>query len=272
MNGHDSSAMLIIHRPGNKIRSNHPEIYLQSEVSKPSAAYIFFIAGVQSAQFTFTNNCPYTIWPATVSGGGVAQLPTTGFELPSKSSVSIEVPAQWSGRIWARSFCSNDSSGKFFCKTADCGSGEVSCNGAGAIPPASLAEFTLAANNGMDFYDVSLVDGFNLPLSITPQSGSGSNCRSTSCPVDLNAICPQELAIRDDSGGAIIGCKSACLAFNQPQFCCTGEFGSPLTCPPTIFSSYFKNQCPQAYSYAYDDLTSTFTCTGGPDYLITFCS
>ncbi|CAH9134567.1 unnamed protein product [Cuscuta epithymum] len=31
--------------------------------------------------------------------------------------------------------------------------------------------------------------------------------------------------------------------------------------------------CPQAYSYAYDDKTSTFTCPSGPNnnYLITFC-
>lgn len=227
--------------------------------------------GVHSVQFTFINNCPYTVWPATLTGGGTAQLPTTGFELPSKSSVSIQVPAPWSGRVWARTFCTNDYSGKFVCKTADCGSGEVSCKGAGANPPASLAEFTLATNNGMNFYDVSLVDGFNLPLSITPQSGTGSNCSRTSCTVDLNPSCPQELAMRVDSG-TVIGCKSACLALNQPQFCCTGEYGSPQTCPPTNYSSYFKNKCPQAYSYAYDDKTSTFTCSEGPNYLITLCS
>uniref|UniRef100_J3LCG7 Phytocyanin domain-containing protein n=1 Tax=Oryza brachyantha TaxID=4533 RepID=J3LCG7_ORYBR len=36
--------------------------------------------------------------------------------------------------------------------------------------------------------------------------------------------------------------------------------------------SFFKNACPRAYSYAYDDATSTFTCTGGDTtYAITFC-
>ncbi|KAL0360532.1 UNVERIFIED_CONTAM: Thaumatin-like protein 1 [Sesamum radiatum] len=32
----------------------------------------------------------------------------------------------------------------------------------------------------------------------------------------------------------------------------------------------FKNACPRSYSYAFDDATSTFTCSGA-DYTITFC-
>jgi hypothetical protein len=28
------------------------------------------------------------------------------------------------------------------------------------VPPASLAEFTLGASSGLDYYDVSLVDGY----------------------------------------------------------------------------------------------------------------
>lgn len=34
----------------------------------------------------------------------------------------------------------------------------------------TLAEFTLNSN-GLDFYDVSLVDGYNLPMSITSDQG-----------------------------------------------------------------------------------------------------
>ncbi|KAM7468236.1 hypothetical protein LguiB_015798 [Lonicera macranthoides] len=34
----------------------------------------------------------------------------------------------------------------------DCGSSQVTCNGAGAIPPATLVEFTLVPN-GQDVYD-----------------------------------------------------------------------------------------------------------------------
>lgn len=72
------------------------------------------------------------------------------------------------------------------------------------------------------------------------------------------------------NGGSVVGCKSACLAFGNPEYCCTGSHNTPATCPPTGYSRIFKQACPDAYSYAYDDLTSTFTCTGA-DYTILFC-
>ncbi|XVF67930.1 hypothetical protein PTKIN_Ptkin10aG0162000 [Pterospermum kingtungense] len=131
-------------------------------------------------------------------------------------------------------------------------------------PSTTLAEFTIAASGGQDFYDIRLVDGFNLPSSVTPQGGSGPNCTSTSCAADVNSKCPSELIVE----GA---CKSACVAFKQPQYCCIGEFSSSGTCQPSDYSRYFEGQCPQAYSYAYDDLSRTFSCYDGPNYQITFC-
>ncbi|XP_062167171.1 thaumatin-like protein 1 [Alnus glutinosa] len=230
-------------------------------------AFLFF-SGTHSVTFTIKNNCPYTIWPGTLTGGGLPQLTPTGLELASGASLALDVSANWSGRMWARTQCS-DANGKFSCGTANCGSGQVTCNGAGAIPPASLVEFTLNGSGGQDFYDVSLVDGFNLPLTITPKGGSAS-CQSTSCPGNVNQVCPPELAVKG-SDGSLIVCKSACEAFNQSQYCCTGDFSTPDRCPPTQYSKVFKDQCPQAYSYAYDDKTSTFTCPTGANYLVTFC-
>ncbi|XP_044474288.1 thaumatin-like protein 1b [Mangifera indica] len=230
---------------------------------------ILFLSGVHSATFQIKNNCGFTIWPGTLTGAGSPQLSSTGFELASRASLTLNVSPPWSGRVWARTNCTTNASGKFTCATADCGSGAVACNGAGAIPPASLIEFTLAENGGQDFYDVSLVDGFNLPLSVTPQGGTGG-CSSTSCLGNVNSVCPSDLAVKGPDG-SVIACKSACLAFNQPQYCCTGAFGSPDTCPPTTFSEIFKKKCPQAYSYAYDDKTSTFTCNGRANYAIEFC-
>ncbi|KAF8042483.1 hypothetical protein BT93_A0955 [Corymbia citriodora subsp. variegata] len=225
-----------------------------------------------AATLSFTNNCKYTVWPGTLTGSGGGQLSSTGFELAPGSSFQINgVPDTWSGRVWGRTGCTTDASGKFTCVTGDCGSGQVTCNGAGAIPPASLAEFTLvgASPSHQDFYDISLVDGFNLPISATPQGGSGE-CSTTSCPGNVNSVCPPELAVKG-SDGSVMACKSACLAFNQPQYCCTGYYGSPDKCHPTNYSKIFKDQCPQAYSYPYDDKTSTFTCPGGANYLIMFC-
>ncbi|XP_065856593.1 thaumatin-like protein 1b [Euphorbia lathyris] len=222
--------------------------------------------GVHPATISFTNKCSYTVWPATLTGGGKPQLSTTGFMLATGATQSVDVPAPFTGRFWGRTQCSTDSSGKFTCGAGDCASGQVACNGAGGIPPATLIEFTLAANAGQDFYDVSLVDGFNVPASVSPTGGA---CKSASCPGNVNSVCPPELQVTGPSG--VIACKSACEQFNQPQYCCTGGFGSPTTCKPTSYSTIFKIQCPEAYSYAYDDQSSLFSCTGGSNYAISFC-
>ncbi|KAL4323626.1 hypothetical protein GQ457_11G007960 [Hibiscus cannabinus] len=229
-------------------------------------SFAILFSGAQMATITIKNNCQFTIWPATLTGGGVAQLPNTGFELPPQGDQAIDVPSTWTaGVIWARTQCS----GSFTCATGDCGSGQVGCNGAGPKPPVTLAEFTLG-HNGQDTYDVSLVNGFNLPVSITPEGGSGSTCTTTSCSANVNAVCRSDLAVKGSDGNTI-GCNSGCDAFGGAQLCCTPPNNSAETCQPSEYSRFFKEQCPQAYSYAFDDPTSTFTCNGGPNYRVTFC-
>ncbi|XP_047336249.1 thaumatin-like protein 1 [Impatiens glandulifera] len=223
---------------------------------------IFFsIADVSSsATFTFLNKCGFTVWPGIL---GNPQLDTTGFHLQKGGYRSIQAPAGWSGRFWGRTGCNFDSSDKGSCTTGDCESGQVECNGSGANPPATLAEFTLGSGSP-DFYDVSLVDGFNLPMMVEPASGSG-NCGSTGCATDINKWCPIEL--QTENGQA---CKSACDAFGTPEYCCSGTYGSPSACQPSVYAHMFKASCPKSYSYAFDDASSTFTCTNA-DYTITFC-
>ncbi|XP_058010410.1 thaumatin-like protein 1 [Hevea brasiliensis] len=171
--------------------------------------------------------------------------------------------------MWGRTFCSEDSTGKFSCLTGDCGSGKLECSGGGAAPPATLAEFKLDGYGGMDYFDVSLVHGYNLPLLVVPQGGSGPNCSSTGCVLDLNGSCPSELKVTNSAGDGV-ACKSSCEAFRQPQYCCTGAYSTPDTCKPSSYSEMFKSACPHAYSHAYDDRTSTFKCTSA-NYIITFC-
>ncbi|KAF5745370.1 pathogenesis-related protein 5-like isoform X2 [Tripterygium wilfordii] len=219
--------------------------------------------GVQGATFTFVNRCQYSVWPGILANAGSPRLDSTGFELPKDSSRSIQAPTGWSGRFWARTGCNFDGSGFGSCQTGDCGSGQVECNGLGASPPATLAEFTLGTG-GQDFYDVSLVDGYNLPMIVEGSGGSGL-CSSTGCTTDLNTQCPQELRV-----GKGDACKSACEAFGSPEYCCSGEYNTPSTCRPSVYSEMFKAACPRSYSYAYDDATSTFTCSGA-DYTVTFC-
>ncbi|KAJ6340783.1 hypothetical protein OIU77_008523 [Salix suchowensis] len=137
-----------------------------------------------SCAFTITNNCPYTIWPGTLAGAGTPQLASTGFRLDSGFSMRISSVPGWSGRIWARTGCTFDESGNGTCQTGDC-SGRLECNGMGATPPASLFEVTLGTGDVKDYYDVSLVDGYNLPLVAAPVGVHGA-CNATGCLSDIN--------------------------------------------------------------------------------------
>ncbi|XP_039040865.1 thaumatin-like protein 1 isoform X2 [Hibiscus syriacus] len=219
--------------------------------------------GVFGASFTFVNRCSYTVWPGILANAGSPPLDSTGFELPKDSSRSFQAPTGWSGRFWGRTGCKFDGSGSGTCVTGDCGSGRTECNGLGAAPPVTLAEITLGTA-GQDFYDVSLVDGYNIPMIVEGTGGSGL-CASTGCTTDLNRQCPSELQVGDGEA-----CKSACEAFGSPEYCCSGVYSTPATCKPSVYSEMFKAACPRSYSYAYDDATSKFTCTGA-DYTVTFC-
>ncbi|KAJ1689205.1 hypothetical protein LUZ63_013360 [Rhynchospora breviuscula] len=237
-----------------------------------SVILLLYTPFVLSATFTITNNCGYTVWPGILSGAGTAALSITGFSLSQGESKTLDAPTNWSGRMWGRTLCTTDSTGKFTCGTGDCGSGKMECLGGNAAPPATLAEFTLDGSGGMDFYDVSLVDGYNVPMLVVPQGGGG-NCTATGCLVDLNSACPTDLKVvlqTEGGGSENVACKSACEAFGSAQYCCSGEYGNPNTCKPSGYSQFFKNACPRAYSYAYDDATSTFTCAAA-NYIITFC-
>lgn len=246
------------------------QLSLLSSLLVITAISQMLLTGVQSTTFTMTNKCDYTVWPGILSGAGTPALSTTGFALQKDESKTVTAPTSWSGRLWGRTHCSEDSTGKFSCLTGDCGSNTVECSGAGAAPPATLAEFTLDGDGGKDFFDVSLVDGYNLPLLVVPQGGTGENCTNTGCVVDLNTACPSELKVTSTDGKESVACKSACEAFGDAQYCCNGAYSTPATCKPSSYSELFKNACPRAYSYAYDDSTSTFTCANA-DYVITFC-
>ncbi|KAJ7541405.1 hypothetical protein O6H91_10G058200 [Diphasiastrum complanatum] len=222
--------------------------------------------GLASAcTFTIVNGCSYQVWPAILPTVGSPMLANGGFALAAGQSSSLTVPFGWSGRMWARTGCQFDSGGQGSCLTGDCGN-KLQCNGIGGEPPASLVEITLNGAAGLDFYDVSLVDGFNVPLNLCPSGGSGA-CTVAGCVNNINYNCPAELQLIGN--GQVVACKSACLAFNSPQYCCTGAYTS--SCGPTRYSQIFKSACPAAYSYAKDDPSSLYTCKNPYAYTITFC-
>uniref|UniRef100_A0A0D6R3R4 Thaumatin-like protein n=1 Tax=Araucaria cunninghamii TaxID=56994 RepID=A0A0D6R3R4_ARACU len=228
---------------------------------------LVFLHRASASTFTLINSCDYTVWPGILAGAGTSPLSTTGFELSAGESRAVDAPEGWSGRLWGRTLCTFDADGHGKCATGDCG-GSLECKGNNAAPPATLAEFTLGKDTLPDFYDVSLVDGYNLPMIVAAKGGTGT-CSTTGCVTDLNLSCPKELQV-DTDGTSSVACKSACEAFQSPEYCCSGAYGNPNTCRPSSYSVVFKAACPKAYSYAYDDATSTFTCTAA-DYVITFC-
>jgi len=214
------------------------------------------------------NNCTNTIYPAIL--GSTIPL-NGGIQLNPQQIVNFTIPNGWSGRVWARTGCSFSSNGFFSCLTGDCGSGQVACNGAGGSPT-SLAEFTFNAWAQQDFYDVSLVDAYNIELSIIP---SNPSCLVPSCNYDLLSTCPSELLSNNN-----MLCLSACSKFNEDIYCCRGDYNTPETCDldkwPINYSQIFKQACPTQYSYAYDDKTSTFTCPSlynniQSSYIVKFC-
>ncbi|KAG6619704.1 hypothetical protein I3842_Q086500 [Carya illinoinensis] len=188
------------------------------------------------ATFVITNNCPYTVWAGAVPGGGMQLNPGGG---------------TWTLDDW----CNFDGAGRGSCQTGDCG-GLLQCQAFGA-PPNTLAEYALNQFNNLDFFDISLVDGFNVPMEFSLTSNGCT--RGIRCTADINGQCPNELK-------APGGCNNPCTVFKTDQYCCNSG-----SCGPTDFSRFFKDRCPDAYSYLKDDQTSTFTCNGGTNYKVVFC-
>ncbi|CAI9784552.1 unnamed protein product [Fraxinus pennsylvanica] len=213
-----------------------------------SLASLFFHY-TRAATFVIRNNCPFTVWAAAVPGGGM--------QLNNGQTWTINPGAGTKGaRIWARTGCNFDGSGsgRGHCQTGDC-NGLLRCQAYG-VPPNTLAEYALNQFNNLDFFDISLVDGFNVPMDFSPTGGCARGIR---CTADINGQCPKELK-------APGGCNNPCTVFKTDQYCCNSG-----NCGPTNYSKFFKVRCPDAYSYPKDDQTSTFTCPGGTNYRVVFC-
>ncbi|KAG5573167.1 hypothetical protein H5410_062933 [Solanum commersonii] len=106
-----------------------------------------------AATFDITNRCTYPVW-ATASPG----------EADDSTRAKL-----------GRTNCNFDGNGrgKYESEIGDC-NGLLECQGYGS-PPNTLAEFALNQPNNLDFVDISLVDGFNIPIEFSPINGGGRN-------------------------------------------------------------------------------------------------
>ncbi|TQE10629.1 hypothetical protein C1H46_003742 [Malus baccata] len=126
-------------------------------------------------------------------------------------------------RIWARTNCAFNNSGRGKCQTGNCG-GLLLC-------PKPIRQHGL--------FDISLVDGFNVPMEFSPTSNGCT--RGIKCAQDINTQCPNELR-------APGGCHNPCTVFKTDQYCCNSG-----RCGPTNLSKFFKDWCRDAYSYPKED-------------------
>jgi hypothetical protein len=264
---------------------------------------------------TFVNKCKQDIWWGVITndkgadcGNGFFAHPGNGGDyLKAGASQTITVNLEqvcagkykWSGNIYPRTGCKFDANGVGQCETGGCGD-QLHCKqGVGGVPPKSLTEFTFWSNYH-DTYDVSNVDGSNVPIQIKPTTiipqarRPGTDkywCTVSKCSFDFTketsptdqTACLNDLKFRNNRG-VLVGCKSACTAFDagdknkmaNSKYCCTGSYFGPVkrnnygNCPPTEYSKSFKSKCSDAYSWPQDDNNSTFACIASA-YEITFC-
>jgi Thaumatin family len=289
------------------------------------------VASASTVSLVVTNQCSDTVWPAVGTQAG--QGPSDeGFELAAGDSKNLSVSPDWNGRVWARTNCTFDGAGAGTCGTGDCG-GNLTCTATVRISsrrvmyiiltlvqnaPATLAEFNLPGYENMSFYDISLVDGYNLPLAIqvilpskthspnatkanetnpmcigsvdylAPETwnpyANGAKYLSTSSsnplPFDntttasqVSSWCPSDLQ-QNPSGSTrppFNPCLSACVKYQTSEYCCSGKHASAKKCGPNYYAMAAKSVCPDAYSYAFDDKSSTFAVPMGTGFEVIFC-
>jgi len=125
---------------------------------------VLLVAATSSSSHTttinITNRCSYTVWPAATPVGG-------GVRLDPGNTWVLQVPSGTvNGRVWARTGCSFDGPGNKSCQTGDC-SGVLACKTSGQPP-------CLGAFNSLDFFDITVIDGFNMPMDFLPVPGSSA--------------------------------------------------------------------------------------------------
>jgi len=184
-----------------------------------------------------------------------------------------QIPSnQWAGRMWPKIGCDGGGLNCLF------GQSSPPCPSGGCQPPADTKiEFFFPRNfAGQAWYDISLVDGFSLPVDIVPRT-QGGTCITTQCRISLNS-CPTNENnglgdLRVIKNGETVACLSPCKKWNFPSpyglgrpetiapgvnMCCPTPPISPSQCSSgpvisTNFVQQVRNNCPSAYSYAYDD-------------------
>lgn len=205
-----------------------------------------------SHTFTILNNCTETIWVASLANPGFQTIANGGFVMAQAGPpVQLQIPIGWQGRFWARIGCNFTESGDCdppyqpCCASGSClqanGKFGLYCADSG-VAPTSLIEMSLDNSSPVgpyDVYDTSLVDGWSVPLSITPIEGTYNPtpdpgvtapwCKLSGCFAAPQ--CPAHLAVNGTSLSCWSPCQAAVNAGKATHFvervCCVCTLTDP---------------------------------------------
>ncbi len=231
--------------------------------------FYLFPVGQSMVTFNYKNQCNDSIWLGSISIPSIGDIDP---EYTPGTSKIVQMPDQWRGFIWARTKCSQNASSYFSCETGDCGYGKKICDSPVPNVPVTLLNFSIT--NSVVSYELSLNHGQNVPVRIQPVGGSlvdGTGlCPVADCVQDFSTLCPPDLVAKDKNG-QYVGCYSACDAYKDPRYCCSGPFATPQACKPNEYSNIFKKACNLAHTYWGDNQPPIHRCARATSYNITFC-
>mmetsp|Transcript_83318 Transcript_83318/g.165398 ORF Transcript_83318/g.165398 Transcript_83318/m.165398 type:complete len:616 (-) Transcript_83318:69-1916(-) len=211
-------------------------------------------------------------------------------------------------RYWPKARCNahgND------CELGESGGPDETCNNTiGCAPPVDTKFEASFEQNGVDWVDVSLVDGWTLPFKfeMSNRCNAGDGHRGINRIVDCSHLsfeaCPQaepvgnatanpvNLQVVHPSTGNIVGCYAPCskLTFSNwnnaaaryappdpevQEYCCPTPPESPQACRKgpvgrTQFVQAVHRDCPGVYGYSYDDGMGLILCPDDTHYKMTF--
>ncbi len=238
------------------------------------------VSPARARKFIFHNRTSIQLWiGAAGNTHGNALIGGGGWLMDANTHVAFTIPMPFtSARFWARPVCAADPNNST-CGTPVCsGPNQTSCTLGGTTGLTTLFEINMGSQGSdLDFYDISNVDAYNLPIAVIPVPGSysGANshdpfsCGSIAFAQDLDATCPAPLQVTNPVTGAVVDCKNQCGVDGLKEIpLCTTCTGAG-ECETNVYSLAFKNACPGCYSFSYDDATSTYACLGA-DYEVIF--
>lgn len=276
-----SLLLLFINPSAAMAQSTHPEVL----IAQGSAATN------HTTRLSITNRCEFPVWMVTIPNANIPPLSDSTVQLSKGQSHDYSIPNNgWAGRFWPKVGC--DSNGM------NCAAGEAipPCPPSGCQPPADTkVEINFANLNSTEptWYNISLVDGYSLPIEIKPRGEVSGSCITTKCNLSL-AECPQNEIqglgdLRVIKDGKAVQCLSPCKKWNYPAPFGLGKPeteapGVNLCCPnndvegcrkgivtQTNFVQTVHRTCPTAYSYAYDDQAGLHSCPTQKSFDVTLC-